>query len=119
VRRLPDGWLQSEGDAQLTVVLPQAELARRCRIMGVQLELAVPGAETAQIYYRWSGEVADSETHSVRKGYQPDAAGLARLEFSLDAPAGFEPHLRIDPVDGLSRFRLRDLRVTCRLWGDR
>ena len=119
VRRLPDGWLQSEGDAQLTVVLPLAELARRCRIMGVQLELAVPGAETAQIYYRWSGEVADSETHSVRKGYQPDAAGLARLEFSLDAPAGFEPHLRIDPVDGLSRFRLRDLRVTCRLWGDR
>ena len=115
VRRRADGGLQSEGDAQLTVAWPDAALSRRCRTLGVQLDIVTAHAETAQLYYRWSGQQSDSEARSVRQAYQPGVDGHARLELSIDSPVGFEPRLRLDPVDGQGSFRLRELRVTCRL----
>ena len=51
----------------------------------------------------------------TKKSRRLVAAGQARLEFSIDTASGFEPELRVDPVDGTGRFRLSELRVTCRL----
>ncbi len=111
----PDGWLQSQGDAALRLPLPDAEPLRRCRVMGVQLTLEAAQSDVVQLFYRPLGQADMTEPSSVRKPYQPDAAGQARLEFSIDTASGFEPELRVDPVDGTGRFRLSELRVTCRL----
>ena len=111
----PGGWLQSQGDAALHVPLPDPEPLRRCRVMGVQLALETSQPDVAQLFYRPLGQADITEWFSVRKSYQPDAAGQVRLEFSIDTESGFEPELRVDPLDAAARFRLSELRVTCRL----
>jgi len=110
----PDGGLQSSGDAALVLPLPDPQ-AGQCRVLGVQIDLEAAQDGVAQVYYRLRGQAGYDEARSVRKPFHPGAPGPARLEFSIDSPAGFEPELRIDPVDGPARFRLADLRVTCRL----
>ena len=111
----PGGWLQSQGDAALRVPLPDPEPLRRCRVMGVQLTLETSQPDVAQLFYRPLGQADITEWFSVRKSYQPDAAGQVRLEFSIDTESGFEPELRVDPLDAAARFRLSELRVTGRL----
>ena len=108
-------WLHSGGDPALTLALPRAPLLRQCRVLGVQLTLQALRPDTVQLFYQPLGESSMTERFSLRKAYAPDPAGQAQLEFSIDTPTGVEPALRIDPLDGAGRFRLIDLRVTCRL----
>ena len=111
------GWMQAAGDVRLHLNLPDAPLLARCRVLGVQLRLQARQADTAQVFYRATGQGEDAEARSQRLPYAggPDAAP-AWLEFSIDSATGFAPVLRIDPVAGPGgRFRLTELRVTCRL----
>ncbi|MFT3778218.1 MAG: hypothetical protein QM772_08065 [Ottowia sp.] len=114
VEPAPDGWRQSTGDAALVLPLPEAQ-AGQCRVLGVQLGLEAGQGGVAQVFYRLRGQADYTEPRSRRKPFQPDAQGRAWLEFSIDSPAGFAPELRVDPVDAPVRFRLAELRVTCRL----
>ncbi|MFT4193647.1 hypothetical protein [Ottowia sp.] len=114
-RPLPDGWMQAEDDALVVLPLADQDLLRNCRVLGVQVGLDADQPEVAQVFYRLLGQAGYAEQLSVRKPYRSGAHGPARLEFTIDSPSGFEPELRIDPVEGHTRFRLTDLRVTCRL----
>ncbi len=114
-RAQSDGWLRSEGDAQMRITLPDAERLARCRVLGVQLGVRARRADAVQVFYRPRGQTDYSETQSVRKPYDARGDVPARLEFSFDSPAGFAPELRIDPVDGPGMFDVTQLRVTCRL----
>ena len=111
----PDGWMQGEGDAQMTVSLPGAARLAHCRVLGVQLGVQARQADTVQVFYRLLDQTGYSEAQSVRRSHDTRGGEPIRLEFSIDSPTGFVPELRIDPVDGPGEFRITDLRVTCRL----
>lgn len=115
VQAQADGWYQSEGDAQLLVPLHESPLLSRCRVLGLQLRLLVPAGDVAQVFHRPLGQAGYAEAQSSRKPYAGSAVEPVQLEFSLDGPGGFEPELRIDPVEGAARFKPLELRVTCRL----
>lgn len=113
---LADGWVQTTDDPQLQLSLQGVTPAPPdCRVLGVQLAVRAAQPGVAQLFYRRRGMAGYSELAAVRKPYAPDAEGLARLEFAVDSPTGFEPALRLDPADGPSRLQLLDLRVACRL----
>ena len=103
-------------DPQALVMLAGSDPApATCLVMGVRLELVTHDAGHAQVFYRPSGVITYQEAHSVRKPYAPDPNGSVSLEFVLESPVGFEPQLRIDPVDRGGRWEIRDLRVACRV----
>ena len=113
---LPDGWMQGTGDPQMMLSLDDAAFSPgHCQALGLQMTLEVEAADTAQLFYRSLGQDRYMEERSVRRTYVPDASGQAQLEFTLDSPVGFEPELRLDPVDREGRWRVKDWRVTCRL----
>ncbi|WP_298437560.1 hypothetical protein [Ottowia sp.] len=110
----PGDWLQSAGDAAFVLPLPDLRIGQ-CQTLGIQLGLETEQDGVTQIFYRGRGQSGYTEAQSVRRPFQPDAHGRVWMEFSIDSPDGFEPELRVDPVEAPVRFRLTDLRVTCRL----
>jgi hypothetical protein len=115
-RLLEDGWMEAGPDPQMIVPLAGGgPAAGQCAVLGVQvtLELEQPGA--AQLFYRVAGQAAYAQSQSVSQAALPDAQGRAWVEFVVDGSPGFEPEVRIDPIDGPGRFRLLDAHVTCRL----
>lgn len=115
VRDLADGWRQGEGDPQMLVTLPDAERLAHCRVLGVQLGLMNRQSDALQVFYRFTGQIGYSEARSLRESYSGRDGVVQRWEFSFDSPTGFEPQLRIDPVDGEGQFKLTELRISCRL----
>lgn len=114
-----DGWFQSDGDVQWYVPLPPviADFGLdRCRTLGVRMQLLTRGPALTQIFFRPSGVAAYDEAASVRQRHSPDSLGRVSIEFSIDSRRGFEPELRIDPIDTAGYFKWTELRVTCRLW---
>lgn len=108
----------SQGDAQLWISLDQTvRSVRDCRVLGVQLGLQADQAEAAQLFYLPFGESEFTEKHSVRQAYAGNTVDVVALEFSVDSVQGFEPLLRIDPVDAAGRFQIHELSISCRLWG--
>lgn len=114
-RAQSDGWMRGEDDPQMIATLPDADRLSHCRVLGVQLSVQARQADTVQVFYRLLGQAGYGEAQSVRRPYDSAGDAPVRLEFSLDSPTGFEPELRVDPVDGPGGFRVSDLRVTCRL----
>lgn len=115
-RALPDGWRQSDGDAQLIIDIPDRADAARCRVLGVQLGVRAHEPSAAQVFYRAEGQTNYTEDASVRKAYTPGQDGNALVEFVIETrDHGFEPALRIDPHRGHEPFQLTDLRVACLL----
>lgn len=117
VQVTPGHWMQAAGDARAQLNLPDPARLARCRVLGVQLALQGRGPQTAQVFYRFTGQMDDSEARSQRLAWAGRSDGEpVRLEFSIDSASGFAPVLRIDPVDGpTGAFRPTELRVTCRL----
>lgn len=115
VQRLADGWMRSEGDAQLVLSLSATERAADCRVLGVRLGLLADRPSSAQVFYRVAGQAGYSEEASVRVAYVPDAQARVVQELVIDSAVGFEPELRLDPFEGEGRFRLSELQVVCRL----
>jgi len=112
---LPDGWLQSEGDAHFVLPLPERARAARCRVLGVRLVVQADQPAAARVFYRPAGQAGYTEGAFARRPYAPDEQGRATVEFVIDTPAGFEPELRIHPHEGQGRFKLADLQAGCRL----
>jgi hypothetical protein len=113
-----DGWIDAGPDPQLIVPLSGNDpSARQCAVLGVQMTLAIKSPDSAQLFFRSAGQAAYTEAASVRQALVPDPKGQAWVEFVVDSEHGFEPEVRIDPIDGPGRFRLLSARVTCRLRG--
>ena len=116
---LTDGWFQSDGDVQWYVPLPSSIGTLgldRCRTLGVRIQLLTRGPAMTQIFFRPSGAAAYDEAASVRQTHPSNSQGQVSIEFSIDSRRGFEPQLRIDPIEGAGLFKWVDLHVTCRLW---
>jgi hypothetical protein len=116
---LRDDWWQAEADPQFTIALAPGEpAAGQCVALGVRVKLMLERRDTVQLFFRPAGRAQYSESSSVRKSVAPNSAGEAWAAFVLDSSQGFEPELRLDPIDGPGRFRLLGARVTCLLRAD-
>jgi len=119
LRPQADGWWQAESDPWLIIpILPGNPAAGRCAALEVQARLMLERHDSAQLFYRAAGQAQYLENASIRWTVAPDATGEVRLKFLADSDRGFEPEIRLDPIDGPGRFRLLGLRVTCRLQVD-
>ncbi|WP_431777818.1 hypothetical protein [Ottowia caeni] len=111
-----DGWRQGRTDPQLLIEGGgEARAYASCLMLDVRLRLRSDKASIAQVFYRPSGVQAFSEAHSR---VRPVAAGVdtpQELHFAIENLRGFEPVLRIDPVQGDARFMVDDLRIGCGL----
>ena len=101
-------------DPQIVFTSSDHQAFEQCRVLEVQLRLRPSAASQAQVFVQPRGSAGFSETHSRIKPVAAFAEPIER-HFVFDSPNGFEPVLRIDPVDGIDGVELHALRVSCRL----
>lgn len=101
-------------DSQVVFTSSDRQAFEQCRVLEVQLRLRPSAASQAQVFVQPRGSAGFSETHSLIKPVAAFAEPVER-HFVFDSPRGFEPVLRIDPVDGVGGVELHALRASCRL----
>ncbi len=101
-------------DPQVVFSSDDRQAFERCLVLEVQVRLRSPAASAIQVFVRPLGSAGFTEIDSQLK---PVAATDEPVErhFVFDRPKGFEPVLRIDPVEGAGGVQLHALRTVCRL----
>lgn len=103
------GWKHGTGESHMLLSLPGTE---NCQVIGLQVTMQARYEGASKLYYRHLGQTEFEERRSVRKPYN---AGEVELEFVLDNPGGFEPHVRFHPLAGDGLFRTERIRASCLL----
>ncbi|UVF18359.1 glucosyltransferase domain-containing protein [Microvirga terrae] len=101
--------IPSQPDPQVVVPLKDAG-ARTCRVLQVAVTQQVKVGAAVQVFYRPTGAADFSEKNSFSI-YQPP--GAKETTFLLESDTGFEPVLRVDPVQNRQAVRLNDIAVGC------
>ncbi|WP_028604619.1 hypothetical protein [Ottowia thiooxydans] len=108
-------WRRGETDPQLRIEGADAGPYARCRVLDVRVRLQSDKPSVAQVFYRPPGAERFSEALSVIRPVAASVGAPAELRFALESKQGFAPSLRIDPVQGGTRFLVEDVRIACSL----
>lgn len=110
------GWRQGRADPQLLIEDDgDAHAYANCRMLDVRLRLRSEKASIAQVFFRPVGVDAFSEALSRIRPVATSSDRPQELHFAIESPEGFAPVIRIDPVQGDSRFVVEYLRIGCGL----
>ena len=114
VQTQADGWMMGGADPSFTLDFSaqRAEYAA-CQLLEVRLRARFRQPGRLQLFFVPLGQRDFQEGHSRSKWHEGEEAGAFDFDFLLRAPDGFDPYLRIDPVDGHAGFRLEDVNVAC------
>ncbi len=100
-------------DPQVVFTSSERQAFERCLVLEVQVRLRPSADSAVQVFVQPLGSSGFTEIDSKLK--QVSSAKPMERHFVFDSPNGFEPVLRIDPVDGVGGVQLHALRASCRL----
>ncbi|WP_333705996.1 hypothetical protein [Ottowia beijingensis] len=101
-------------DPQVVFTSSDRQAFERCLILEVQVRLRPSAASGVQVFVQPRGSAGFTEIDSQLKHVTTTDQAVER-HFLFERTQGFEPVLRIDPVDGVSGVQLHALRAACRL----
>jgi hypothetical protein len=111
MKLLSNGSIRISSQPDPQVIVPLKDLgARTCRVLQVAITQQIKIGAAVQVFYRPVGAADFSETNSFSI-YQPP--GARETTFLLQSETGFEPVLRVDPVQNKQAVRLNDIAVGC------
>jgi hypothetical protein len=96
-------------DAQILIPLNEVR-AQSCSAIQVTISEETEKASMLQVFYRQAGEGTFSEANSSKVQIPQ---GKTQTSIFLEAPGGFEPILRIDPVTDQQIIGIHDIAVGC------
>lgn len=100
-------------DPQMWFSTGRVSVMKRCLVVDVNVLMDVTEIDTAQLYYRISGDGGFSERRSVKVDVSPE--GPQSFRFHLASKNGFEDSFRFDPVYKEQFFSVKELELRCRL----
>ncbi len=103
---------QSKIDPMLIFTTGRSAEMSRCATLIFSVNIQVPQAQLAQLFYLPKGSKAYAQEASVSITVEPSAQSQ-RVVFRATSPTGFEDEIRFDPVTDALNFRVRDVQMSC------